>query len=82
MHSQKTRETPLQPWVIAESSGGLITSHCNCMAGLGETCTHVGAILFAVEFYVRQCEQKQLLKRKPIGLYLQLKKYHIQLLIK
>ena len=32
--------------------------HCNCMAGLGEVCSHVGAVLFAVEAGVRMLKAK------------------------
>ena len=45
-HSQKMNETALKPWVIAFQSGIVESAHCNCMAGLGESCTHVGALLF------------------------------------
>ena len=47
-HSQKMREK-LTPWVIAEESGEVIAVHCDCMAGLGESCTHVASLLFAIE---------------------------------
>ena len=46
-------ETPLKPWVAARNEGTVVTAHCNCMAGLGGACSHVGAILFAVEAGVR-----------------------------
>jgi len=53
MHSQRLRETPLKPWLIADKSGKIICGHCNCMAGLGETCTHVSALLFYIDTKVR-----------------------------
>ena len=28
--------------------GDVLSAHCNCMAGLGESCSHIGAILFFV----------------------------------
>lgn len=40
-------------WFLAENSGTVIAAHCDCMAGLCEGCSHVGAILFAVEAGVR-----------------------------
>lgn len=43
----------MQPWIIAEKCGDIVTAHCNCMAGLGETCTHTSALLFAVEAAVK-----------------------------
>ena len=36
---------PLQPWVLVECSGTVIVAQCTCMAGLGETCFHIGAVL-------------------------------------
>ncbi|KAK3742556.1 hypothetical protein QZH41_013387 [Actinostola sp. cb2023] len=42
-HSQRSTEIPLKTWV----------AHCNCMAGLAESCSHVGAVLCAVETGVR-----------------------------
>ena len=31
----------------------MVAGHCDCMAGLGETCSHVASLLFAVESGVR-----------------------------
>ena len=42
------REKPLVPWVIAESDGQIHAAHCDCMAGLGETCSHVASLLWTV----------------------------------
>ncbi|KAJ8031893.1 hypothetical protein HOLleu_25248 [Holothuria leucospilota] len=53
MHSQRLQETALHPWVIAQKDGKIISAHCNCMAGLGETCTHVCSLLFYTETKVR-----------------------------
>lgn len=43
----------MTPWVIAEESGKIVAGHCDCMAGLGETCSHVASLLFAIESGVR-----------------------------
>ncbi|EDO30929.1 predicted protein [Nematostella vectensis] len=48
-HSQRSRATPLKSWFLAEKSGEVIVAHCNCMAGLSEACSHIGALLFAVQ---------------------------------
>ncbi len=45
-HSQKFSQTPLSCWIIIEESGEINCAHCKSMAGLGETCTHVAAVLF------------------------------------
>ena len=46
-------EKPLTPWLIAEASGKIISAHCDCMAGLGESCSHVATLLWAIESGVR-----------------------------
>ena len=52
-HSQRLSATPLQPWVGVEKVGVVICGHCDCMAGLGEACSHLAAILFALEANTR-----------------------------
>ena len=46
-------EKPLVPWIIAENTGKIIAGHCNCMAGMGESCSHVASLLWAIESGVR-----------------------------
>ena len=53
LHSQRLNETALHQWIIAKENVQILTGHCNCMAGLGESCTHVAAVLFALEAAVR-----------------------------
>ena len=45
--------TTLKPWIIAEKDGIVLAGHCDCMAGLGEVCSHVGAVLFYVDALVK-----------------------------
>lgn len=47
-HSQKMNATPHKVWVLAKTDGEIICAHCTCIAGLSETCSHVGALCFAV----------------------------------
>ena len=42
-HSYAASKTLLQPWVLVCSNGTVLVAHCTCMAGLAETCSHVGA---------------------------------------
>ena len=63
-HSQRMNETSLSCWVVLEENGEICCAHCNCVAGLGETCTHVAAMLFHLEAVVRMkdtrtCTQSQ-----------------------
>ena len=39
--------------------GVVMCAHCDCVAGLGEVCSHVGAILFYVEsaYHVKSCTE-------------------------
>ena len=53
MHSMKLSLKPLNPWVIAEKDGKVLASHCDCQAGLGEACTHIASLLYAVDGTVR-----------------------------
>lgn len=41
-------EAPLKVWILASMDGNIRCAHCNCVAGLSETCSHVAAICFAV----------------------------------
>eukprot|EP00794_Sanderia_malayensis_P007585 gene7585-8425_t len=42
-----------QPWVCVEKqTGSIYCAHCTCMAGLGETCSHIAAVLFKLEMAV------------------------------
>ena len=52
-HSQSVSAAPLHPWVAAERCGIVVCCHCTCMAGLGEACSHIAALLFAAETYNR-----------------------------
>ncbi|RDD42711.1 hypothetical protein TrispH2_006575 [Trichoplax sp. H2] len=51
--SLNVKAAPFLPWIITESNGVIRATHCNCITGLGETCSHVGAILFTVEAVVK-----------------------------
>ena len=52
-HSQRLSATPLRPWVAVEKIGSVLCAHCNCMAGLGEACSHIAAALFVLEANVQ-----------------------------
>ena len=52
-HSQRLTAPPLQPWIAAEKDGKILCAHCTCMAGLGEACSHISALLFAIEANTR-----------------------------
>lgn len=41
---------PLKVWIICEEEGSIISAHCTCMAGLSEVCSHIGALLYALEY--------------------------------
>ncbi|KAJ8947716.1 hypothetical protein NQ317_006927 [Molorchus minor] len=49
-HSQRMHDPPLQVWIICNSDGSIENGHCTCMAGAGEVCSHVGAVLYALQF--------------------------------
>ena len=39
--------------MIALPNGRILAAHCNCMAGLNEVFSHVGALLFGIEATVK-----------------------------
>ncbi|KAJ8909797.1 hypothetical protein NQ315_015317 [Exocentrus adspersus] len=49
-HSQRMTEAPLKVWLICEEDGSVRNGHCTCMAGAGEACSHVAAILYSLEY--------------------------------
>lgn len=38
------------PWLIVKCGGDVLSAHCTCIAGLDECCSHVGALLFYIEY--------------------------------
>ena len=56
----------------------MVSAHCNCMAGLGDACSHIGAILFIVVLQPRKRSQLLLLGKKHIGFCLQTRKSAIK----
>ncbi|KAG8176737.1 hypothetical protein JTE90_003368 [Oedothorax gibbosus] len=57
--SQRIRNEVLKTWVIATNEGTVQMAHCTCMAGFGETCSHVAAVLFKIELVVRTGATRQ-----------------------
>jgi hypothetical protein len=41
-------EDPVSCWIICEPDGTVNCAHCICVAGLGEFCSHVAAVLFFI----------------------------------
>ena len=67
-HSQRLSEAPLSPWIIIQPDGKVLAAHCNCMAGLGESCTHVAALLFSIEATVKVRESQTVTDEKSYWL--------------
>ena len=52
--SQRISDVPHKLWVcIVKKTGKIMSAHCSCMAGIGQTCNHVAAALFRIEAAVR-----------------------------
>ena len=52
-HSQTVSAPSISPWVAAERNGTILCAHCTCMAGLREACSHIAALLFAIEAHTK-----------------------------
>lgn len=48
-HSQRLSAPPLKAWVAMKQTGEILCAHCTCMAGIGEACSHIAALLFSAE---------------------------------
>ena len=53
-HSQRMNEKPCQCWTVIDNQEIVLCGHCTCIAGLGEVCSHIGAVLFTVEAWGRE----------------------------
>lgn len=42
-------KTPNHIWLGIAADGSIINAHCTCMAGLGEACSHIGAVMFYLQ---------------------------------
>ena len=42
-------DKPITPWIISHKDAKVLAAHCDCMVGLGESCSHVASLLWAVE---------------------------------
>ena len=53
-HSQRMNDLLVNIWIIAESDGTILSTHClGCKAGLAESCLHIASVLFHVEAWIR-----------------------------
>ena len=63
-HSQRMNDSSLNPWLVIERDGSVVNAHCSCMDGIGEVCSHVGALLFSIKAAVKICNSKTVTEEK------------------
>ncbi|KAJ8928717.1 hypothetical protein NQ314_018682, partial [Rhamnusium bicolor] len=49
-HSQRMNDPSLRVWIMCKIDGSIETAHCTCMAGAGKVCSHIGALLYTLEY--------------------------------
>ena len=49
--------TYVESWIAADKYCTVYCAHCICVTGLGEACSHIAALLFAVETTTRFLEE-------------------------
>ena len=49
----RVNDDPYDTWVCLNSDGSIFTAECGCLAGYGESCKHIFALLLFVEEHVR-----------------------------
>ncbi|KAH7932537.1 hypothetical protein HPB52_024376 [Rhipicephalus sanguineus] len=47
-HSQARIKPPVEVWFLGKGDGEILAAHCSCMAGNGEACSHIAALLCSV----------------------------------
>lgn len=57
-HSQRLNEKPLTPWIVSMTDGKILAAHCDCMAGLGETCSHVSSLQWVIAVGVEKRDSR------------------------
>ncbi|KAF2902554.1 hypothetical protein ILUMI_03629 [Ignelater luminosus] len=55
---------PVNLWIVVHNKGEVLCAHCECVAGLGECCSHVEDALFSVKDPVRNIEQISVTDKK------------------
>ena len=50
--SQKVRDDPRSVWICAKPNGDIVCAWCSCTAGYSQTCNHVIAVAYKVEYAV------------------------------
>jgi hypothetical protein len=50
--SQAIHNEQHKAWVLCKKSGEIMSGGCLCMAGLGQSCSHIGAIMWKVQYAV------------------------------
>jgi hypothetical protein len=70
MHSQRTREMSLEPWIIAKGDGN-VSYHCNCMVA------GPWSILYTHQVYNGQCTLKSVTQGKIYWIVPPTKQYPI-----
>ena len=52
--NERLNDPPHKLWIcISKTDAKIKSAHCNCMAGMSQSCNHVAALLFRVEAAVR-----------------------------
>ena len=55
----RINEAPYMVWVcLRTATGAVMTAECKCLAGMGERCKHVAALLHFIEMEVRSGNNK------------------------
>ena len=68
--SQRIRDDPHEVWICIEgpkTDCRIVTSWCTCIAGSGEACNHVIALLYKVNYTFKKTTSPQLAQVYPEG---------------
>ncbi|XP_043204917.1 uncharacterized protein LOC122372108 [Amphibalanus amphitrite] len=49
VQASQTASKSYNAWVLCHPNGSVMSAHCQCMAGLGEVCSHVAGVLYKIQ---------------------------------
>ena len=53
-HSQRMNDPLVNKWIIADTDGTILSSHClGCKAGLAESCSHIASAMIYIKCWAR-----------------------------
>ena len=60
-------EKALTIWIVSQVEGKILAAHCDCMAELGEACSHVASLLWVISVGVEKRDSLTVTQKSAYG---------------